>query len=430
MQSMQKKTSRIKSTPKARHLVHASANTVDTGRKSRRERVHRPFTTEELKRISGEISLRELPALTVSHLELMAIDPWNIHAYWHIQPSELAKCRARFAGNGVHAKLVLRFSDVSPRQGQNSVHEQFDIEVADDSNSWYVNLWRDGKHYTAEIGLKTEDGLFEALAKSNEVVTPRAYPSADLDFYLVDAHTPNMPESASAIIPRVINDDLLSNLFPQRLSPSEFPLIDQNTFAPVLDEPVFPDLVEPESENVGDIRDFPLLDQQELEQYGSLTRKSIKKILARSRLPALDEPPAGMVAPSDITFDSQPFSISMLEQSAEALQPHTAESPDSVANRPLELRITENKRDKPVTSTVALETYVGKFDLSSSSVDHVLTAEVSLIFEGVCPPEACLLLFGEQVPIAPDGSFRIKLPVERGPELLEFMYRACNRQKE
>lgn len=412
------------------HVTPASAGTVKGARKkNHRGRAHSPFTTEELRKISGEISLRNLPVLIASHLELMAIDPWNIHAYWHIQASELAKCRARFAGNGLSAKLVLRFNDVSPKQGPNSVHDQFDIEVTDDSSSWYVNLWRDGKHYTAEIGLRTDEGIFEALATSNEVVTPRAYPSADLDFYLVEAHTPIMPESATAIIPRGTNDDLLRNLFPQRLlTGGEFPLIELDTFAPDPDALAFPDLDEAERENVEDTRDFPLLDQQELEKYGSLAREAIQQILTDSELPALEEPPAGMVAPSGIEFNTQPFSISMLERPEQALQPDTAAPPDSIASPPLESRVSGNIKGRHVTSAVALETYVAKFDPSSSSVGNPLTAEASLVFEGTCPPEACLLLFGKQVPIEPDGTFRIKFPLKRGPELLELMYRACRWQ--
>ena len=116
---------------------------------------------------------RTLTAVSYTHLDVYKR---QVYAYWYIHASDMTKCLSRLAGKGLNAKLVLRFSDVSPKQGMNGLHDQFDIEVTEGSDNWYVNLWRDGKHYLAEIGLRTDEGVFEALSTSNEVIMPRAYP--------------------------------------------------------------------------------------------------------------------------------------------------------------------------------------------------------------------------------------------------------------
>ncbi len=341
----------------------------------------------------------------------------------------MAKCRARLSGNRLNSRLVLRFHDVSSKQDQNGLHDRFDIEVTEDSHNWYVNLWRDGKHYSAEIGLRSDDGSFESLATSNQIATPRAYPSADLDFYLVNVHVPTMPEPVARIIPRAFNDDLLRNLFPQRLlSGGEFPWIDQNEFVASPDEVAFPELVETELEQVEEFPDFPVLDRRELEKYGILTSQSREKFLADNQLPLLGVPPAGMVSPAGIQFDAHPSALPLASISEEELHPHKAESVNFSAEYPYEPGITEIREGKRGHRFVALEMYLGNSDSSSSTADEAYKIEANLVIEGTCTPDSHLLLFGERVNVSPEGTFCIKLPLEQGPELLEFLCRVNTRK--
>lgn len=423
---MQKNT--VTSTREKKVVAVAAARATKTAPpKSRSKHFPKPYTAEELRVISEEISLRAWPVPAASRLELMAIDPWNVYAYWYIHASDMTKCLSRLAGKGLNAKLVLRFSDVSPKQGMNGLHDQFDIEVTEGSDNWYVNLWRDGKHYLAEIGLRTDEGVFEALSTSNEVIMPRAYPSAEFDFYLTDASVPSMPAPATAIIPRISNDHLLRNLFPKRLSSEEvFPWAEQKPYSPLRDELTLPALDETGRENDAS-REFPLLDQREIEKCGALTRKTRGEILAEPQFPALDAPPAGSVAPTGVTFDTHSSAISQVNFPEDAMRLGQAEVLGYAGEG---AGIPENRGGGHYSTPVPLEMYLGLSTQSSSFVDSPFSHEARLVIEGTCPPGTHLLFFGERVDLAPDGNFCIQLPLERGPELLEFMYRMRSKQAE
>jgi hypothetical protein len=56
--------------------------------------------------------------------------------------------------------------------GANANHS-FDIEVGQNSNNWYINLWKDNVSYCAELGLRLTNGSFFSFARSNCVATPR-----------------------------------------------------------------------------------------------------------------------------------------------------------------------------------------------------------------------------------------------------------------
>jgi hypothetical protein len=90
--------------------------------------------------------------------------------------------------------------------------------------------------------------------------------------------------------------------------------------------------------------------------------------------------------------------------------------------------VLENRGGGYYSSPVPLEMHLGLSTLTSSAVDSPFSNEAKLVIEGTCPPGTHLLFFGERVDLAPDGNFCIQLPLERGPELLEFMYRVRSKQ--
>lgn len=411
--------------------VSSRRKTSVGAQKPRRVRpIHEPFTADELRRISQEISQKAWPVRASNRLELMEIDPWNVYAYWHIRASDLAKCRARLIRKGLNPQLVLRFYDVSSKHSQNGLHDSFDIEVTQNSNNWYVNLWRDGKRYSAEIGLRTADGAFEALASSNQIATPRAYPSADLDFYLVNVQTPAMPEPSARVIPRATNDDLLRNLFPQRfLDAGEFPWVDPAGIISASDgEWAFPDLDVPAQETIEGPPDFPVLDRLELEQYGAQASQAREEILAGTHLPALRDTPVEIIAPAAKEFGSRPQIQTLLNPIAGHSQSPAAGIVHFFAESPQEPGILDIRNEAQEHRSVSLEMYLGSYESSSWTTGDALNMSAHLVIEGTCPPDRQLLLFGEQVSVAPDGTFCIKLPLERGPELLEFMVRNNSRK--
>jgi hypothetical protein len=127
---------------------------------------------ESLKAIGKELERHFPDRQEATELVLMGVSPHRLHAYWHIMPLDLEGVLN--ATKDPHARLVIRFYDLSqPTTGQPARHE-FDLELTETSGSRYVELWQDARHYTAELGLRTADGGLLKLARSNRVELPRS----------------------------------------------------------------------------------------------------------------------------------------------------------------------------------------------------------------------------------------------------------------
>ncbi len=113
-----------------------------------------------------------------SNVTLLARDPYWIYAYWEIAPSSIEELRKKIGDQVNHAKYVLRIYEVSfiNFNGSNANHS-FDIDIGPFTNSWYINLMSDNGAYCAELGLRTHDGSFYKIARSNYINTPRAVSS-------------------------------------------------------------------------------------------------------------------------------------------------------------------------------------------------------------------------------------------------------------
>src|SRR5262249_55929676 len=88
-----------------------------------------------------------------THLVLLAVNPYLIHAYWEVARYKLkeAKCKAG------DAQAVLRFY----KEGKPAIEnppESFDIEIDLQAPNWYVNLWSAEESYRADLALKRNDG--------------------------------------------------------------------------------------------------------------------------------------------------------------------------------------------------------------------------------------------------------------------------------
>lgn len=109
-----------------------------------------------------------------TRLTLLVKDPFWIFAYWEIALGSLEAIGKKIGQQAqAAAKVVLRMYDVTlvDFNGSNA-NSYFDIEVGPHADHWYVNLWRDSVSYLGEIGLRTLEGAFFALARSNAVHTP------------------------------------------------------------------------------------------------------------------------------------------------------------------------------------------------------------------------------------------------------------------
>src|SRR5262249_54828230 len=110
-----------------------------------------------------------------THLVLLPVNPYLIHAYWEITPDQLKEAKDR-AGE---AQPVLRFYKVGSDVENPS--ESFDIEIDLQSPNWYVHLWSAEESYSADLALRRNDGTVITLARSQLVHMPRTRPVLSLD---------------------------------------------------------------------------------------------------------------------------------------------------------------------------------------------------------------------------------------------------------
>lgn len=446
----------------------------------------KPFSAAELRGISNQISAEWFRPAESSRLTLLEIDPWRVHAYWNVAEDEIAAARVRlphgFGGGGGEPALVLRFTDLSPDTGEAAHHPHFDIEVEGASNNWYIDLWRDAKHYSAELALKAADGTFIALVRSNEVVTPRGGPSPELAFRNLEVRAPRPVEirEAAATDATAHSDALLKDLYPKRLlSEDGYPVVVAETSGELLEEPNFPELgVEPEEEVeeplaameapfMDDERSgeapaaggsgFPMIDRAEIEQYRALVR-NIKARLSDDLAKHLPPVYLEAVVPSDVELVPQPLpdwvnAVSDAEPDTAATSVEdiaaTVTAPADTASTGMASEgasladIAAGDRPgydlapKPEPTVPPGATSAGQMPcaLEGLLADTVFSNHrgtspldgVHLLIQGKIEPDRPLTLFGERVETQADGSFRVQLPLQRGAELTELLYRLRKR---
>ena len=113
-----------------------------------------------------------------SRIVLMDIDPCRFHAYWEICEGDKQKVLSQLDGSSHLSRLTMRVYDVTYIQFDgNNAHSYFDIKLDRDKGNWYIDLWSSHKSVCAEIGVKSAEGNFYLLARSNFIETPRAFQS-------------------------------------------------------------------------------------------------------------------------------------------------------------------------------------------------------------------------------------------------------------
>lgn len=115
----------------------------------------------------------------------MVVNPYLVYAYWNVDLTQLPPQTV---------SATLRFHDESEPFSSRS----FDVDVDLGTRNWYVHLWSPAKSYYADLGVRTADGGFTALAHSNRFQTPRAWPMADLEHPAPAAAKASLPDSEPA----------------------------------------------------------------------------------------------------------------------------------------------------------------------------------------------------------------------------------------
>ena len=111
----------------------------------------------------------------------MVRDPWWLFAYWEVTPWREQEVADAIRRTGLtREKSVLRVYDVTDTALPNS-HSFFDIELVNLANSWYVDVGSPNRQWVVEVGVRTREGRFFMLVRSNVVRTPRFGVSDVLD---------------------------------------------------------------------------------------------------------------------------------------------------------------------------------------------------------------------------------------------------------
>lgn len=106
-------------------------------------------------------------------LTLLVRDPWWLYAFWEVTPDRERAVLDEISRRGQSRELtVLRVYEITGADPSRP-NSFFDIELHFFTTNWYVDVGRPDSDWFAEIGIRTTNGSFFALVRSNVVRTPR-----------------------------------------------------------------------------------------------------------------------------------------------------------------------------------------------------------------------------------------------------------------
>ena len=137
-----------------------------------------PVATSRAERKQAWAMPSELPANYGDNvIYLLVRDPYWLYAYWEIQKDHQERTLSTLKAGWEDVRSILRIYNTTEKAGKPSF---FDIELQGLAINWFIHV-EPNHSYVVEIGLLHRDGRFAVLARSNEVVTPRATVSEIID---------------------------------------------------------------------------------------------------------------------------------------------------------------------------------------------------------------------------------------------------------
>jgi len=175
-----------KATPKSKPMRKAGSKSTPKTRVTKREHVSKPEVFQE----SSETKLVLLP-----------VEPYLIHAFWEVAPPDLDQAKQKLGKKKDLESAFLRFHDITHiSPAKKEAQQIFDIRIDLHEKNWYIHLWSTGRIYFAELGLKSSDGQFVYIARSNIAEVPPEQPVQQT----VESHLPikgigkNLPPTMTA----------------------------------------------------------------------------------------------------------------------------------------------------------------------------------------------------------------------------------------
>lgn len=409
-------------------------------------RAHDP-TPEELRRIAEEVTRAFPPRRTGTELVLMEIDPRRAHAYWHVEAADYD--HAVRGADEAQPPLVVRMYDISGIQfdGQNA-RDSFDVQVQGLQGHWYVDLFAEGRTYTAELGLRRADGSLVRLARANTIRTPASRESPYYENVPVHTgngkpHEPSVEDVLGQAARR--QEEALAGLERQNMpgAPAEggFPMMagaDQEAVAEAVAESAGESPASPDDETKTVI-EIPLgwpsaealvagtpvaqgeggqgLQEAESGREGEAAAEGLDEGVA-----AATEPPGSAKPDWPSAEDAwgglpavteAPAQYRDLEQNTEAItQADEAARRDATGGAPADVS----------TGPLPLENYLTYSSGESGRKDVWLEINTELHIYGRASPNSELTLFGQKVQTRPDGTFSIRKPLPQGAVVIPLLF--------
>ena len=125
-------------------------------------------------------------------------DPDSAYLYWEVTDEGIASARARLGPAGDHGWCNVRVYDTTGHDfdGTNA-NDYFDIRVDRSDREYYVMIRRPTSSMHAEIGVKTDEGFFQAISRSGRADFPRNAPSPNASLEWMTVTSEDAPPSVA-----------------------------------------------------------------------------------------------------------------------------------------------------------------------------------------------------------------------------------------
>jgi hypothetical protein len=388
-------------------------------------------TAEELRGVVEDIANHYPPPRLGTELVLLEVSPHRAHAYWNIDVEDYQAAQKKTGLD--RAPLVLRLYDTTDGTPPEKAITAFDVEVQGLQGHWYLDLWKDGRTHVADLGFRDAAGRLVQLARSNSVSTPAAAPSPDYHTQAVDTSHPAAPRFTDLIFDPHLSPE---NMDVETGAPLDT-APDVAAAAPVIALPPSPAepapatvAIEPSRHEADGLVPWPVAPaspppekvHDEVQAYFDRAAEQATAVPlvppwqghqpVSADAPALDParalPPEGW--PSAETLEK------LIPPSAPAVAPA---EPAAAPSEPVPTPAPAPPPSAP--APVPLDQYVGFSSFEQGRREVALEINVELHIHGRAKPGTELSLYGQPVPLRPDGTFSIRKPLPQGAVVLPLL---------
>lgn len=384
----------------------------------------------EWRALAGEISAQYPPVRLGTELVLLEINPHKAHAYWNIDVEDYRAAQARTGLD--RAPLVIRLQDVTGDAQESSA--PFDIEIQGMQGHWYIDLWRDGRTHVAELGFRRPDGGLERLARSNPVLTPPAAESPDYHTLAFDTAERRVTDLITDPDLNPQNTDVETGAPIPQAQPADV-VPETTSFIPSTPLPalVFPMVeAEPPASLQGDVKAY--FDRAAEHAAEATVVQPWEGHAAAEPRPRMPEQAAATSVERWPTAAELEHFVPLSQPAPEEEHAQDGARDQGPGSEPVTEPASEPGRgeeaagggqpearspDQPVPAP--LEQMVGLSSMESGRREVALEVNVELHIFGRAKPGTELTLYGQPVPLRPDGTFSVRRPLPQGAVVLPLV---------